>query len=84
MDIVIISEFGETFARDDNDRFVYLAGMLAGQHDVELVTSSFRHSVKAQRTEARDSWPFTVTFLQEPGYPRNICLQRFRSHRTCG
>ena len=84
MDIVIISEFGETFARDDNDRFVYLAGMLAGQHDVELVTSSFRHSVKAQRTEARDSWPFTVTFLQEPGYPRNICLQRFRSHRTWG
>ena len=84
MDIVIISEFGETFARDDNDRFVYLAGMLAGQHDVELVTSSFRHSVKAQRTEARDSWPFTVTFLQEPGYPWNICLQRFRSHRTWG
>ena len=84
MDIVIISEFGETFARDDNDRFVYLAGMLAEQHDVELVTSSFRHSVKTQRTEAWNGWPFTVTFLQEPGYPRNICLQRFRSHRTWG
>ncbi len=84
MDIVIISEFGETFARDDNDRFVYLAGMLAEEHDVELVTSSFRHSVKEQRTEPGDSWPFAVTFLHEPGYPRNICLQRFRSHRSWG
>ena len=72
MDIVIISEFGETFARDDNDRFVYLAGMLAGQHDVELVTSSFRHSVKAQRTEARDSWPFTVTFLRATSCARAL------------
>ena len=84
MDIVIISEFGESFARDDNDRFLYLAGMLAGEHEVELVTSSFRHSVKAQRTEAWDGWPFRVTFIQEPGYPRNICLQRFRSHRIWG
>ena len=84
MDIVIISEFGESFARDDNDRFLYVAGMLAEEHEVELVTSSFRHSVKTQRTEAWDGWPFTVTFLQEPGYPRNICLQRFRSHQTWG
>ena len=84
MDIVIISEFGESFARDDNDRFLYLAGILAEEHEVELVTSSFRHSVKTQRTEAWDGWPFTVTFLQEPGYPRNICLQRFRSHRIWG
>ena len=84
MDIVIVSEFGESFAKDDNDRFVYLAGMLAEQHEVEIVTSSFRHSVKQQRTEPEDRWPFAITFSEEPGYPRNICLQRFRSHRIWG
>ncbi len=84
MDIVILSEFGESFARDDNDRFLYLAGMLAEQHDVEIITSSFRHSVKKQRTEPEDSWPFAITFREEPGYPRNVCLQRFRSHRIWG
>ena len=84
MDIVIISEFTESFARDDNDRFLYLARMLAEEHEVELVTGSFRHSTKSRRTEPADPWPFRITFLEEPGYPRNICLQRFRSHREWG
>ena len=84
MDIVIVSEFSESFAKDDNDRFLYLAGMLAEQHEVEIVTSSFRHSVKKQRTEPEDSWPFPITFQEEPGYPRNVCLQRFRSHFVWG
>ena len=84
MDIVIVSEFSESFAKDDNDRFLYLAKMLAEKHETELVTSTFRHSLKSRRTEPADAWPFKITFLEEPGYPRNICLQRFRSHRTWG
>ena len=84
MDIVIVSEFSESFAKDDNDRFLYLAKMLSEKHETELVTSTFRHSVKSRRTEPEAPWPFRITFLEEPGYPRNICLQRFRSHRTWG
>ena len=84
MDIVIVSEFSESFAKDDNDRFLYLAKRLAEKHETELVTSAFRHSLKTRRTEPADEWPFQITFLEEPGYPRNICLQRFRSHRVWG
>ena len=84
MDIVIISEFSESFSKTDNDRFLYLAKTLAEKHEVEIVTSAFRHSVKSRRTEPEDSWPFRITFLEEPGYPRNVCLQRFRSHRIWG
>lgn len=84
MDIVIVSEFSESFAKDDNDRFLYLAKTLAEKHETELVTSTFRHSLKSRRTEPADAWPFKITFLEEPGYPRNICLQRFRSHRVWG
>ncbi len=84
MDIVIISEFSESFSQGDNDRFLYLARMLSEHHDVEMVTSVFRHSMKSRRTEPEASWPFQITFLEEPGYPRNICLQRFRSHRIWG
>ena len=84
MDIVIISEFSESFSRADNDRFLYLARMLSEKHTVEIVTSAFRHSTKSRRTAPEDRWPFRITFLEEPGYPRNICLQRFRSHRVWG
>ena len=84
MDIVIISEFTESFSRSDNDRFLYLARLLSRKHEVELITGSFRHSTKSRRTEPEDEWPFRITFLEEPGYPRNVCLQRFRSHRAWG
>ncbi len=84
MDIVIISEFSESFSKTDNDRFLYLARMLSEEHEVEIVTSVFRHSSKSRRTEPEDAWPFAITFLEEPGYPRNVCLQRFRSHYAWG
>ncbi len=84
MDIVIIAEFCEDFSETDYIRFVYLAKILAGEHDVEIVTSSFRHSTKNHRREPADPWPFRITFIEEPGYPRNVCLQRFRSHHIWG
>ena len=33
MDIVIISEFSESFSKTDNDRFLYLAKTLAEKHE---------------------------------------------------
>ncbi len=84
MDIVIIAEFCETFSDEDNGRFLYLANMLSNEHDVELVTSSFYHTTKSQRTAPERSWPFDITFISEPGYPKNICLKRFYSHAMWG
>lgn len=84
MDIVIISEFCDDFSVTDNDRFLYLAQLLSRDNDVEIVTSTFRHTTKSRRTEPAAEWPFKITFIEEPGYPRNVCLQRFRSHFAWG
>ena len=91
MDIVIISEFCEDFSKSDNDRFFYLAKMLTGtvgdrvcNDTVEIITSSFRHTTKSQRREPASEWPFKITFIEEPGYPKNVCIKRFSSHRVWG
>lgn len=84
MDIVIISEFCEDFSKSDNDRFFYLAKTLAEENQVEIITSSFHHTTKSQRYEPVEQWSFKITFIDEPGYPRNICLKRFWSHYIWG
>ncbi len=84
MDILIISEFCEDFSITDNDRFLYLANMLSKDNDVELITSKFRHTSKSFRDQPMAEWPFRITFIDEPGYPKNVCLRRFRSHFCWG
>lgn len=84
MDIVIISEFCEDFSKTDNDRFLYLAKMLSGDNNVEIITSSFRHTTKKHRRKPLTEWPFKITFVEEPGYPKNVCLKRFQSHHKWG
>ena len=87
MDIIIISEFCEDFSKTDNDRFLYLAKMLANvsnDNEIEIVTSSFQHTKKKHRREPREQWPFKITFIMEPGYPKNVCLKRFFSHYIWG
>lgn len=87
MDIVIISEFCEDFSKSDNDRFFYLAKMLTNDSDdnkVEIITSSFRHTTKKHRTNPVEQWSFKITFIEEPGYPKNVCLKRFYSHHVWG
>ena len=84
MDIVIISEFCEDFSESDNDRFFYLSKMLSKDHDVELIVSAFRHTTKRHRYTPVKEWPFKITFIDEPGYPRNVCLKRFYSHYLWG
>ena len=84
MDIVIIAEFCGDFSGQNNSRFYYLAKMLSGRgHRVELITSSFIHEAKRQRTGAFPE-DIRITGAYEPGYPRNICLKRFYSHGIWG
>lgn len=86
MDIVIAANFCMDFSKYENGRFTYLARQLSKRgHDVELVTSSFSHASKKQRNEEeyrKDS--YKVTLVQEPGYAKNVSLQRFSSHYTWG
>lgn len=83
-DIVIVAHFPASLEPGDNNRFLELAKRLSAHARVELVTSDFYHSGKCRRTEDYSRFPFRVTLLHEPGYPKNVCLKRFYSHWVFG
>lgn len=67
-------------------RYVYLATLLHDQgYEVDFITSGFQHWEKRQRdvehfdagTEA-----YTVRFIDEPSYPKNMCPQRIWAHHV--
>ena len=67
-------------------RFRFLSEMLVEQgFDVDLITSSFQHWEKAPRDTSKACYqglPYNVVFIDEPGYTRNLDLQRIRSHHV--
>lgn len=77
MKIIIIENF---FGK----RFTYIAEKLSKDHDVECITSSFSHGKKAPKDEIPEGLPYKMTYLPEPGYKKNISLQRFYSHFVWG
>lgn len=83
-DIVIIANFCRDFSETDNGRFMYLCKKLSVDNKVEIITSDFRHSTKKRKKPLKHSWPFTITFLHEPGYDKNISFKRFYSHYMWG
>lgn len=85
MDILIVANFTGDFKANDNGRFKYLAEMLSAQmNDVEIITSSFDHDTKRSKGPICSDLPYKITYLHEPGYPKNVCLKRFYSHFTWG
>ena len=84
MDILILANFCMDFSPSDNGRFKYLAEMLSNENEVEIVTSSFYHITKKQRDRIIPKLNFKLTLIDEPGYPKNICIQRFFSHWKWG
>lgn len=83
LDVVIVANFVSGLLRDNN-RFGYIAELLSDAAQVELITSDFYHEQKKKRAEDYSSLPFQVTLLEEPAYPRNVCLKRFYSHWVFG
>ena len=83
-DVLIIANFCGDFSQSDNGRFQYLANLLVQDNNVEIITSDFSHNSKKHKEELTTQWPFKVTFLHEPRYPRNVCLKRFWSHFVWG
>ena len=84
MDIVIIAHFCGDFSEMDNGRFKYIAEILCKNNYVEVITSSFNHTTKSHIRRSSDGLPFKITFIEEPGYRRNVSLSRFGSHRKWG
>lgn len=83
-DIVIIANFCRDFSETDNGRFMYLCKELSKDNRVEIITSDFSHGKKEHKDPLVHNWPFTITFLHEPGYHTNVCIQRFYSHWIFG
>lgn len=83
-DIVIIAHFCRDFSETDNGRFMYLCKELSAENKVEIITSDFGHMTKKHKEPLVRNWPFTITFLHEPGYKKNISIQRFTSHHAWG
>ena len=84
MDILVIAHFVTEFAKHGTSRFVYLAEQLSEQNEVELVTSSFDHFKKKQRTKESINLKTKITMLYEPSYSKNVCIKRFKSHAEFG
>jgi len=83
-DILIIANFCRDFSKNDNGRFMYLCKALSNNNTVEIITSNFSHTTKSHKDSLVHEWPFKITFINEPGYQRNISLRRFYSHYIWG
>lgn len=82
LDLLIIAHFTDDFDINGNNRFNYLARLLSNiGYNVELITSRFSHVKKKKRTtDLHSQAQYTVTYIDEPPYKKNISLKRFWSH----
>lgn len=75
--IMIIAHFCDYGLENSNNRFNYLAELLAKEYEVELVTSSFSHRDKIQRVKLEvENKKYKTTLIYEPSYQKNISLKR--------
>lgn len=78
--ILLVAPFATLPGEPGESRFLTLARQMAGQHQVELITSRFCHFTKRHRQGNPQVAGVSVTLLDEPGYGRNIGWARLRSH----
>lgn len=80
-EILIIAHFCGDFDGKGNNRFNYLAELLANNNfDVELLTSDYSHNKKIKRDRLKERYNYKITFISEPNYSKNVSLKRFYSH----
>lgn len=83
MNILIIAHYIATPDEKANNRFNYIANLLAEKNEVEIVTSSFSHINKCQRNikeEQIKNLNYKLTTIYEPGYKKNVSMKRIFSH----
>lgn len=84
MRVVLVTNYWHFPSEKLSSRYATLARMLSDSgHDLEVVTSSFYHANKRQRTSTITSEikGYKVTLIREPSYAKNISLKRIVSHR---
>lgn len=82
--VLMIAQFVEEEFCAGNSRFTYLADMLSEKYDVLLISSSFHHAGKKQKKHNNGNRNFVVHYVKEPGYTKNVSLQRLYSHTVFG
>jgi len=81
--VLIIAHYcGDLDGRYSN-RFVYIAKLLSVHFDVELITSDFYHT-KKEKKKVTGEYPFKITLIEEPRYPKNVSIKRLFSHWVFG
>ena len=84
-DVLIVAHFCSDFDGKGNNRFNYLANLLAeNKFTVELVTSDFSHNRKLKRDKLINQAKYQITLVSEIGYQKNVSLKRFYSHYIMG
>lgn len=82
MKILIIANYISMPDEPGNCRFIYLAKKLCDKHSVEIVTSSFCHVKKQQRDISNTKINnIKITYINEPGYKKNVSINRIFSHK---
>lgn len=85
MRIYLVAHFCGDFSKKDNNRFNYLASLLAAAgNDVHFFTTDYSHLRKERRVTESLDLPYMVHFVHEHSYQRNISIQRILSHREFG
>lgn len=62
------------------NRFIAIAGLLSEKYNVTLITSRFCHILKKHREKKINLDKVNVIFIDEPGYERNVSIERLYSH----
>ena len=83
--IWIVAHFCSDFESKGNNRFNYLARLLAeNEYEVEFITSDFSHVKKKPRSAQAADPAYHVSLVHEPGYRRNVGFDRLYSHAVFG
>ena len=83
--IWIIAHFSSDFEIKGNNRFNYLAEILAKNgYSIDFFTSDFSHRRKRKRNLITPHPNYNVIHIGEPGYNKNVSLKRFYSHYIFG
>lgn len=81
----IVTHFCSDFESKGNNRFNYIAKMLADRGvNVKFFTSDFSHVKKRQRTADAADKSIHVSLIHEIGYKKNVSVKRIISHRKFG
>ncbi len=82
MKIYLVAHFCSDFSSKGNNRFNYLASLLAKRkNDVVFFTTDFSHVKKSKRITTGFEVPYKINFIHESGYKKNVSMQRIISHR---